>query len=115
MLEINVSYKCDAWSLGNIAEIETCHLQFMKQTLKIKKTISSCVVQVYAETRRFPLSVYINMFIIQCWNKLFNIDVKQLYVACREILDILGIIPGSDILKSCYVAMDLEISGTTSQ
>ena len=37
-------YGCAVWCLENIAEIEKCHLQFLKQTLKIKMTTKSCVV-----------------------------------------------------------------------
>ena len=51
-----LTYGCAVWGSGNIAEIEKCHLQFMKQTLKVKMTTNSCVV--YAETGRFPLCVF---------------------------------------------------------
>ena len=74
-------------------------------------TTNSCVV--YAETcMRFPLCVFINMCMIKHRLKILNMNVKQLvHVAYREMLQY----HGSDILKTCYVVMDLEISGTTSQ
>ena len=58
-----LTYGCAVWGSGNIAEIEKCHLQFMKQTLQVKMTTNSCVV--YAETGRFPLCVFINMCMIK--------------------------------------------------
>ena len=36
----NVHYMC---TNVHIAEIEKCHLQFMKQTLKVKMTTNPCV------------------------------------------------------------------------
>ena len=38
-----LTYGCTVWGSRNIAEIEKCHLQFMKQALKVKLTINSCV------------------------------------------------------------------------
>ena len=79
-----LTYGCAVWGFGNIAEIEKCHLQFMKQTLKVKMTTNSCVV--YAETWRFPLCVFINMCMIKHWLKILNMNVKQLvHVAYREM------------------------------
>ena len=79
-----LTYGCAVWGSGNIAEIEKCHLQFMKQTLKVKMTTNSRLV--YAETGKFPLCVFINMCMIKHWLKIININVKQLvHVAYREI------------------------------
>ena len=79
-----LTYGYAVWGSGNITEIEKCHLQFMKQTLKVKMTTNSGVV--YAETGRFPLCVFINMCMIKHWLKIFNMNVKQLvYVAYREM------------------------------
>ena len=69
-----LTYGCAVWGSENIAEIEKCRLQFMKQTLKVKMTTNSCVV--YAETGRFHLCVYINMCMIKHWLKSLNINVK---------------------------------------
>ena len=56
----------------------------MKQPLKVKMTTSSCLV--YAETGRFPLCVFINMYMIKHWFKILNMNVKQLvHVAYREM------------------------------
>ena len=79
-----LTYGCAVWGSGNIADIEKCHLQFMKQTLKVKMTTNSCVV--YAETGRFPLCVFINMCMIKHSLKILNMNVKQLvHVAHREM------------------------------
>ena len=79
-----LTYGCAVWGSGNIAEIEKCHLQFMKQTLKVKMTANSCVI--YAETGRFPLCVFVNMCMIKHWLKILNMNVKQLvHVTYREM------------------------------
>ena len=79
-----LTYGCAVWGSGNIAEIEKCHLQFMKQTLRVKMTTNSCVV--HAETWRFPLCVFIIICMIKHWLKIFNMNVKQLvHVAYREM------------------------------
>ena len=68
-------YGCAVWGTENIAEIGKCHLQFMKQALKVKMTTNSCII--YAETERNPLCVSINMCMIKHWLKIFNMNVKQ--------------------------------------
>ena len=75
-----LTYGSAVWGSGNIAEIEKCHLQFMKQALKVTITTNSCAV--YAETERFPLCVFINMCMIKHWLKIFNMSVKQLVQSC---------------------------------
>ena len=69
-----LTYGCAVWGSGNIAQIEKCHLQFMKQALKVKMTTNSCVV--YAETGRFPLCVFINMCLIKHILKILNMNLK---------------------------------------
>ena len=79
-----LTYGYAVWGSENIAEIEKCHLQFMKQALNVKLTTNSCVV--YAETKRFPLCVSINMCMIKHCLKILNMNVKQLvHVAYREM------------------------------
>ena len=65
-----LTYGCAVWGTGNYTDIETYHNKFLNST---------CLL--YTETRRFTLSVFINMCIVKFWLKILKSDHAKLISA----------------------------------
>ena len=83
-----LTYGCAVWGTGNYTDIETYNNKFLKRNLCVKSSTNT--YQLYMETRRFPLSVFINMCIVKFWLKiLMSCDAKLISAAYAEMMQIL--------------------------
>ena len=63
-------YGCEIWVFGNIDIIERVHLKFCKLILNLKKSTPNSMI--YGELGIYPMSVYIELRMINFWSKMVN-------------------------------------------
>jgi hypothetical protein len=63
-------YGCEIWGFGNIDIIERVHLKFCKLILNLKKSTPNFMI--YGELGIYPMSVYIELRMINFWSKMVN-------------------------------------------
>jgi hypothetical protein len=63
-------YGCEIWVFGNIDIIERVHLKFCKLILNLKKSTPNFMI--YGELGIYPMSVYIELHMINFWSKMVN-------------------------------------------
>ena len=67
-----LSYACELWGSQESKKVETLHLKFLKQILKVKKTTPNCIV--YRECNIYPLHIARIIRIIKYWLKIIFLD-----------------------------------------
>jgi len=70
-----LGYCSEVWGYLEAAQLETVHLQYMKQLLGIRTQTQNDFV--YGELGRFPLQTNIIISIIRYWLKVIALDNRQ--------------------------------------
>ena len=65
-------YACELWGFAEAKAIETLHLKYLKQILKVKKNTPNCII--YRECNVYPLYITRIIRILNFWLKLLNLD-----------------------------------------
>ena len=78
-------YGCEIYGAENYNMIETFHFKFIKHIVNVKLTTNSAMI--YVEIGRFPLSIYVNLCMVEFWFKILNNDVhKLIYIVYHHLL-----------------------------
>ena len=92
MFDVQISpileYASDIWYQGHATpELEKIHLGYLKSTLKIKPSSSTCAI--YAECGRFPLVIKQKYHTLKFWKRITELDdsniVKKAYNSMLEL------------------------------
>ena len=68
-------YGCEIWGFSEAKKIETLHLKFLKQTLRVRKTTPNCYV--YKELNVLPLQIRRTFKIVKSWLKILSSDDRN--------------------------------------
>ena len=69
-------YGCEIWGFSNTDIIEKVHLKFCKLLLNLKKSTPNFMI--YGELGIYPMSVYIQLRMVNFWSKIVNGDDNKI-------------------------------------
>ena len=69
-------YGCEIWGTKNSNIVESFHLKFLKNMLKLKKSTPSLMV--YGELGKTPLEIEINTRMLSFWSRILNSNKNKL-------------------------------------
>ena len=69
-------YGCEAWGDTNISKLESFHLKFCKDILKLRKSTANAMV--YGECGRYPIDIVVKKRCISFWHKLLTTKTHHL-------------------------------------
>ena len=82
-----ICYGCEIWGFSEAKKLDTLHLKFLKQTLRVRKSTPNCYI--YKECDVLPLYVTRLLRIIKFWLKIISMDnsnpVKIIYNTTLEL------------------------------
>ena len=69
-------YGCEIWGFSNTDNIEKVHLKFCKLLLNLKKSTPNFMI--YGELGIYPMSLYIQLRMVNFWSKMVNGDDNRI-------------------------------------